>query len=296
MFTIKNSNCSDGCDASNESNDFDYNNCVFSVGISRPSKSLINCELYKEFTAISNNIEILNEYSYMSSQSKKKEYFLLREIINVFKLNTIDVNSFSISYDNIIINEIINENNIVFCFDNDISMRNTVINLLTLTKELQNKDCLLINFGHLFTYPSAELLLIIVNLFTKVKVYYCKLIRQNILYCLNYKNNKYINVFLKNIIKNWNKNSNIRQFGIFIDEFILKKFKKHNNFIFDYYIKLNKNFPDSTLDEKQYFFKNYIKNNRKTINHSFDCNHEIKEFNLLNCYICNKCYDLFMVY
>ena len=297
MFTIKNFNEEN---SNSNNNNFDYNNSVFSVGLSRPSKSLINCELYKEFSKINTNLEILNEFSYINNQSKKKEYFLLREIINIFKLNTLDTDNFSISYDNIIINEISSENNviynIIFCFDNDISMRNTVVNLLTLLKELQNKDCLLINYYNLFTYPSAELLLVISNLFAKVKVYYCKLLKQNILYCFNYKNNQYITVFLKNIIKNWNKNSNIRQFGIFIDEFILKKIKNHNNFLFDYYIKLNKNFANSTLEEKEYFFKNYMKKNSKLNNHCFDCNHEIKEFNLFNCYICNKCFDLFMIY
>lgn len=292
MFTIKNENDSN--------NNYDYNNSVFSTAISRPSKSLINCDLYKEFSRIYTNLEILNEFTCINNQSKKREYFLLKEIINIFKLNSLDTDNFSISYDNIIINEIINENNlvinIIFCFDNDISIRNIVINLLTLIKELQNKDCLLINFDHLFTYPSSELLIIISNLFSKVKIYYCKLLKQNILYCYNYKNNKHITVFLKNIIKNWNKNSNIRQFGIFINELILKKIKHHNNFIFDYYIKLNNNFANSTLEEKEYYFKNYIKKNSKLINHCFDCNHEIKEFNLFNCYICNKCYDLFMIY
>ena len=94
-------------------NNFDYNNSVYSVGISRPSKSLINCELYKEFSKINTNLEILNEFSYLNNQSKQKEYFLLREIINIFKLNTLDTDNFSISYDNIIINEISNENNII---------------------------------------------------------------------------------------------------------------------------------------------------------------------------------------
>ena len=104
MFTIKNYNNNNN----NNNNNFDYNNCVFSVGISRPSKSLINCELYKEFSKINTNLEILNEFSYLNNQSKKREYFLLREIINIFKLNTIDTDNFSISYDNIIINEIKN--------------------------------------------------------------------------------------------------------------------------------------------------------------------------------------------
>ena len=306
MFTIKvknnnEGNCSNQSNESNESNktNFDYNNCVFSTSLSRPSKSLINCELYKEYSKINTNLEILNEFSYINNQSKKKEYFLLKEIINIFKLNSIDIDNFSISYDNIIINEIRGENdnnhNIIFCFDKNISIRNIVINLLTLIKELQNKDCLLINYDNLFTYPSSELLLIISNLFTKVKVYYCKLLKQNILYCIDYKNNKNITVFLKSIIKIWSKNSNIRQFGIFIDEFILKKIKNHNYYLFDYYIKLNKNFSNSTLEEKEYYFKHYIKKNNKIINTS-NCSHEIKEFNLLNCYICCKCYDLFMIY
>ena len=49
MFTIKNYN------EDFNYNNLDYNNCVFSVSMSRPSKSLINCELYKEFS-IDNDI------------------------------------------------------------------------------------------------------------------------------------------------------------------------------------------------------------------------------------------------
>ena len=305
MFTIKIYN-NDNNNSNNKNNildynNLDYNNCVFSSSISRPSKSLIDCDLYKNFSKINTNIDILNEFSYINTQSKKKEYFLLKEIINTFKLNLLDTDNLSISYDNIIINEINEINNrlvynIIFCFDNDISIRNIVVNLLTLIKELQKNDCLLINFDNLFTYPSLELLVIIANLFNKVKIYYCKLIKQNILYCLNYKNNQYITVFLKNVIKNWNKSSNIRQFGIFVDEFILKKIKKHNNFIFTYYIDLNKNFSNSTLEDKEYFFKNYIKKNSRIVHNNFNCNHDIKEFNLLNCHICCKCFDLFMIY
>ena len=289
MFTIK---------IYSSDNNLDYNNCIFSSSNSRPSKSLIDCELYKNFSKINTNIDILNEFSHINTQSKKKEYFLLKEIINTFKLNLLDTDNLSISYDNIIINEI-NDRlvyNLIFCFDNDISIRNIVVNLLTLIKELQKNDCLLINFDNLFTYPSLELLVIIANLFNKVKIYYCKLIKENILYCLNYKNNQYITVFLKNVIKNWNKSSNIRQFGIFVDELILKKIKRHNNFIFNYYINLNKNFSNSTLEDKEYFFKNYIKKNSRIVNNNLNCNHEIKEFNLLNCHICCKCFDLFMIY
>jgi hypothetical protein len=301
MFTIK-------CDTSNNNN-YDFNNCIFSTNISRPSKSLIDCDLYKEYSKINTNLHILDEFSYINSQSKKCEYFLMKEIINIFRLNILNNDTFSISFDSIIINEINNESNnestskntnesfnIIFCFDTDISIRNTVINLSLLIKELQNNDSILINYDNLFTFPSAELLVIISNLFQKVKIYYCKLLKQNILYCFNYRQNQYITVLIKNIIRNWNKNSNIRQFGIFIDKFILDKIKFHNNYIFDYYININQNFANSTLEEKEYLFKNYVKKHCSTIQNCFNCNHDLKEFNLLNCMICCKCYDLFMIY
>lgn len=294
MFTIK---------TNENNNNFDFNNSVFSVSTSRPSKSLIDCNLYKQYLKINTNLDISNEFSYMNNQSKKLEYFLLKEIIKIFKLNILNNDSFSISFDSIIINEITSQNNklveynnIIFCFDKDISIKNLVVNLLNLIEELKNSDCLLINYFNLFTYPSAELLYIICNLFEKVKIYYSKLLKENILYCYNYKQNQYITVFLKNILKNWNKNLNIRQFGIFIDESILLKIKNFNIFIFEYYINLNKNLTISSLQEKEYFFKNYIKKYSKVIQNSIDCNHELKEFNLFNCLICCKCYDLFMIY
>lgn len=292
MFSIKNNNISN--------NNFDHNNCIFSIKNSRPSKSLIDCELYKEFSKLNNNLEIFDEFSYLKHQSKNKEYFLLREVINKFELYNIDTDNLTISYDNIIINEISIDNitkfNIIFCFDYDISIRNIIINLLIIFKELENNDCLLINFDNLYNYPSSELLLILSNLFSKIKIYYCKLLKQNIIYCYNYIHNKFIIVFFKNIIKNWNKNYYIRQFGVFIEDIIQKKIKKHNNFILTYYINLNNNFANSSLEDKEYFFKNYIKKKCKLINNFVDCNHEIKEFNLFNCFICNKCYELFMIY
>jgi hypothetical protein len=294
MFTIKNSN------ENNNENSYDHNNCVFSTNLSRPSKSLINCDLYKEYSKIYNHLDILNEFSYLNNQSKKIEYFLLKEIINIFNLNILNNDSLTLSFDSIIINEITNEfdkiSNIIFCFDSNNSLRNIVINLSQLIKELQNNDSVLINYDNLFTYPSAELLYIICNLFDKIKIYYSKLLKQNILYCYNYKQNKYITVFVRNIIKNWNKNSNIRQFGIFINEFVLNKIKTHNIYIFNYYININNNFANSTLEEKEYFFKNYVKKHSKVNQNCFTCNHELKEFNLLKCLICCKCYDLFMIY
>lgn len=282
-----------------QNKEFLNHNYIFSAQISRPSKSLIDCELYKKYSKINLNVEILDEFSFINSQSKSKESYLIREIINVFKLDKFGIDNFSLSFDSIIVNEV-NENcnitNLVLCFDLDISLNNILNNLFLLIKELNNGDSLILNFPTLFTYPNAELLIIICNMFSKVKVYYCKLIKQNILYCNNYMNVTDINVFIKNIKNNWNKNSNIRQFGLFINEFLLEKIKKHNTLIFNYYIKLNDNFINCDIEEKEYFFHNYSKKHKKTSCSTLDCNHDLKVFNMFNCYICNKCYDLFVIH
>lgn len=294
---------------------FDVNNCIFSAGVSRPSKSIINCELYKNYSRL--NLDIFNEFS---SINNKKNYYLLKEIISVFKLEVYDIDSLSISFDTIIVNEFEKENkNLIFCFDNDISLRNILCNFNEIIKELNKGDDLIINFHNLFIYPAVELLSIISSLFNKVKVYYCKLIKQNIIYCKNYcnesnesneSNKKNTLDFINKVLQNWNKNSHIRQFGIFINESLLNKIKIYNNFIFDYYIELNNNFSISTIEDKEYFLKNYIKKISNVSNVSsgssgssgsnvislFNCNHDIVEFNLMKCYICKKCNDLFQIY
>lgn len=290
---------------------FDVNNCIFSTGLSRPSKSVINCDLYKNYSRL--NLDIFNEFS---SINNKRNYYLLKEIISVFKLEVYDINTLSISFDTIIINEFEKENkNLIFCFDNDISLRNILYNFSEIIKELNNGDDLIINFHNLFIYPAVELLIIIGSLFNKVKIYYCKLIKQNIIYCKNYCNNGNENsisivTFINKVLQNWNKNSHIRQFGIFINESLLSKVKKYNNFIFDYYIELNNNFSISTIEDKEYFLKNYVKkfsntsnasnvsnvSNASNVSNLFNCNHDIVEFNLMKCFVCKKCNDLFKIY
>jgi len=277
---------------------YDINNCIFSAGVSRPSKSIINCDLYKNYSRL--NLDIFDEFS---SINHKKNYYLLKEIISIFKLEVYDIDSLSISFDTIIVNEFEKENkNLIFCFDNDTSLHNILYNISEIIKEINNGDDLIINFHNLFIYPAVELLIIISSLFKKVKVYYCKLIKQNIIYCKNFCNEsneslKFINI----VLKNWNINSNIRQFGIFINESILNKVKKYNNFIFEYYIELNNNFSISTIEDKEYFLKNYIKkfsnvSNISNASNLFNCNHDIVEFNLMKCFVCKKCNDLFQIY
>ena len=156
------------------------------------------------------------------------------------------------------------------------------------------------NYIELYTYPSAELLIILSNLFKKIKIYYSKLLKNNIILCYSYKSNPKITVFLKNILKNWNKSASIRQFGIYIDCNLQNIIKKYNNVIFNYYINLNENLIMSSniIEEKEYIFKNYMKKNNiiKTNINPFKCSHRIKELEIFKCFICTKCYELFYFY
>ena len=296
MFSIKTND--------NLITEYNIDNCIFSTNESRPSKSLIDCLKYKEFSKLSLHIDILNEFSYLNSQSKTLESLLLRELINVFKLckkdNTKDstnsadftdlIDNISLSFDTIIINEI-NNSNLLFCLEKIPTIKNIIENLQQLIKEMNNGDNLIINYTNLFTYPSSELLIIILNLFHKVKVYYCKILKQNVLYCINYRNISTVTVFIRNILTKCK--SNIRQFGIYINSTLLDLIKIHNTFIFDYYLNLNDNIADSTLEDKEFFFKHYCKKYSKTNSSIFDCNHSLKEYNLEKCYICIRCNELF---
>ena len=290
MFSLKHSNLNRYTDLN-----LNYENCIYSVSNSRPSKSLIDCNLYKEFTKINFNLNILDEFSYCNTLYKNKDNLLINNIINIFKLDNLDINSIVISYDSIIVSEIDN-NDIYFCFDNNINLRNILNNLIILVKELKKNDSLIINFSDLYNYPSAELFIILNYLFKKTIIYNCKLIKNNLIYCKEFEYNNDIYIFLKNCLKKWNNNSFIKQFGIYINNDTLNKIKEFNNSILNYYINISHNLVLSSIDEKEYFLKNFIKNNKINNDTSFNCNHIIKEFNVYNCYICSKCHELFQFY
>lgn len=292
MFSIK---INDNLITNNNSHSTD--NCIFSTNESRPSKSLIDCNKYKEYSKLNLNIDILNEFSYINSQTKTLNSLLLRELISVFKLE--ESISLSLSFDTIIINEGNEENgenfNLLFCLEKTPTIKNIFENLQQLFEEINNGDNLIINFVNLFTYPSAELLIIILNMFQKVKIYYCKIIKQNVLYCQNFITNSHeIKQFINNVLSKWK--FNVRQFGIFINSSVLDLIKIHNTYIFDYYININNNIADSTIEDKEFFFKHYCKKYSKNNPNAFECGHSLKEYNLEKCYICTKCYELFSVY
>ena len=279
-------------------NEYSVDNCIFLINQSRPSKSLIDCEKFKDYSKLNFNIDILNEFSYIKSQSKTLESLVLRELMSVFKLEKhISCENISLSFDVIIINETnFNEDkkNLIFCLEKTPKIKNIIESLDQIIKEINDKDCLIISYIDLFTYPSAELLIIIFNMFEKIKIYYCKILKQNILYCKNYKNISNINLFIKNILKIWKLN--VRQIGIYTNSTTLNLIKNHNIFIFDYYLNINKCITESTLEDKEYFFKHYCKKYSKNNYSPFECNHSFQKYNLEKCFICIKCYELFYLY
>ena len=64
----------------------------------------------------------------------------------------------------------------------------------------------------------------------------------------------------------------------------------------NYHLILIENINDTTLEDKEFFFKHYCKKYSKNNTSVFDCIHCLKEYNLEKCYICNKCFELFNIY
>ena len=278
----------------NTSQLIDYNNCIYSSKESRPSKSNINCDNYKHYTKIDTTLNIFNIYS-VDFNKKPFEYFILKEIL--IKLDNYSdlIESFSLSFDSIIINEI-NNTNFIFCFDKNLTLRKTVENLNSLINELEENDYLIINYIDLFTYTSVEFLIILSKLFFKVKVFYSIILKQNIVICIKYKHCANTIVFLKNLLKKWNKTIYIRQFGIFIPEEFQYVIKKYNDYIFIYFININLNI-NKIFNEKELNFKIYLKKiGILKSSNCIDCNHKLIENNSNKCYVCTKCYELFNIH
>ena len=266
-------------------------NIVITTKQSRPSKSLIDCELYTKYSQLNLELEIFDEYSDFQLKSSDKYHFALIDILNIYRLETIDD---TISFNTINIYEITN-NSLIVCFEKVPTMYNTCYNLSLIMKELLIGDSILINFTNLFTFPSIELLLLIKSLFSKLKVYYCKILKQIIIYGKNCNSLINSDIF-ENICSKWSKNCNVRQFGIFIESSILIQIKKFNDYIFSYYLDLSLKLHSLNINDKEYFLKHYIKKQSHKCTLIKDCDHSLKICNLLDCFICIKCADLFMIH
>lgn len=290
--------------------EFDIAKIVYTKNESRPSKSLIDCQKYNEYIKIDKNLDISNEFSYLSNLNKPIEYYVLHEILikmkKIFKIN-MDIDSsnkytifdsFNISFDSIIINEY-DDNCYIFCIETKVYLNKILNNLCNILLELENGNHLVINFVDLFTSPAVECLLIFKKLFEKITIFYCKILSCNILICINYKQNSNMTILIKNLISRYNSNTtiNIRQIGIKIETAIIKKVLKHNINVMDYYLyKHSKINQIDILEEKEYLFKNYCKRIGVSTNNSHNCYHTFQHCIFYDCFICKRCSELFCIY
>lgn len=298
---------------------YKYENIIFNKTESRPSKSVIDCNLYREFIKIY-NLQCLEHPLHISECEKPIETIILKQIFLLFfnkKKYPFDFNDLSISFNNIIINEIESDKesitNVIFNIryevkkgteeiNNSFSLINIIKLFYDITFELKKNDFLIFSFTNLFTYTSCELLLIISKLFKKIKIFYSEILNQNIIIGYYYIHDSNTILFLKQInnqLKNITKPIEfIRQFGIFIDNTILNNIKNFNTFIFNKYIQKLKRLTISSNPEtsEQLTNKIILKNlNLIKINNTnySDCPHQIIFNSFYNCYVCKKCFELF---
>ena len=285
---------------------------------SRPSKSLLDVSKYKEYQKYDFNIKLLDEFSEIengnisngniysgnsniySGNSNRYNFAIIESLTKIKKYINSDTNS--------IIKEIISEpfisevinvfdtstNSILVFFSNNIKL----IDINNILSECTKGDTIIINYFDLFTFPSIELLIIILNSFSKIKIYYSKILKKNILIGLNFNDFDVFNKIYNKISQNIKK-MHIRQYGIYTDTSLINKIYNHNNQIFDYYIQKNTLISKIQLmDEKKYLFEHYKKNIMFTSDNSnsiSNCNHNLFYSYFYDCYLCKNCYNLFHI-
>ena len=283
--------------------DINFDNIIFSSKESRPSKTLIDIDtsIFKKFIQL--NISELSIYDLynLNIKSKPIEYFLLEVILSKLNINISFYEDFTFSFDDIILNEIKSEykqnieinkyNNIFFIFEKNVNQQNIIENFLVVLNEIQYNDSVIINSINLYTYSNLELILLISSLFKKFKIYFCKILKQDIIIFKNfeYYNNlnnesnesnliKIIQI-LKEINKKIQQKIYLKQIGFEIDIDILKFIKFHNLNYMKYYIDLNQLLFNITLNEEsdiifKLFSQKYIKNNYGNANCILNCNNK----------------------
>ena len=272
----------------------------FKIIYTNKSVKVLDClnrnNKYNKFKNIDKSLQINNELSYAEHFNKNINYLALNEIICKLKILEEYKYSLTLNFDNIIINEL-NDNVLIFCFDNKLNIKNIIDNIINIAKVIDVDNYLIINFTDLFHLNSIQLLILISYLFKKIKIIYCKILKQNVLIGYNYIYNKQIIVLLNNIVKKWKNGFTIKTFGIDIND-IQSKVNIFNQSIFNNLININIKMCNSNIDidkEKELLFNNYLKK-YKLIPFNFNCNHDLNYLSIYNCFICNNCFELFNLF
>jgi len=277
-------------------NNVSLKNVIYTTAESRPSKTLLNCDIYKIYNVINKNLNIINELSNIDVQTKPIEYYVLQEIITKLKIFNEYKHSFGLSFNNITINETDNDNIIIFSIEKITTFKSVIINVINLFKMIENNNYLIIDYIDLFKSNSIEFVIILSNLFKKIKIYYCKLLKKNILIGIKYIYNKKTINYIKKILLNLKNNYFVKQFNINVNKQLQLNIYDYNNKIFNYYININNKLSIiEIIEEKEFIFNNFLKVNR-IIKNIPNCNHLLIKCYLNDCFICTKCYEYFNIF
>lgn len=239
----------------------------YNKSYSRPSKSLLTPELYNLFKCIKDT-NILPKLSMEN---------LIQECTNYVYVS----------------NTIVEDNILIFDKNFQITSSSTFTDTL---EEIRNSKCknFAVLFEDIYTYPKIQFMYILSNYFEKCVLCMSQFYNFGILFCENLTCNEIMVI---------NKNTNVKDFNIKIPDYTLKCIKMYNDYIFNRIININEILNDmcysiqsvQRLNNEINLLNKYYKTYIARQLHSFTiCNNcKLIYSRLLDCCICQDCYNLF---
>lgn len=240
-------------------------NMYYSKNKSRPSKSLVSCDLYTKF----NKMKTPVEYNIFDTQDE-----IFKEIINYSR----------------------QEKQINVKFINENNLRKTLSKFL----ELKVHGNVIISVPNLYSYPNLEFIILICYLYNKCHVYSSKFSNDIYVCYFEYKGNEKVDELLENILKSWDEDLNLRLIGINIPTDIQNEVLNFNNSLFINKVKSNELLlKDMSLEKND-----KLKNEKQLINNYYLKYLRIQNFTVcetccvresifFNCKICVDCFCLY---
>ena len=277
------------------------NNLIFSKYESRPSKTLIDIDIFNRFQKL--KVKDLIIYDIIDLEDYNKcEYFLI-ELSK--KMDMDDILKCDFDFDSICVNEF-NKITIVFTLESKLTQNNLVLNMLDILNEFSSLNNLYVifNINNLYNYSNLELVILFSQLFDKFNIYHSKILKQAIIIFKNENENENENekkecilkilMFIKKV---QSQKLYLKNIGFNIDSDIIKFVKNYNICYMKYYINYNNKLVNlnmmDNINIKYYKYNKLNVNNDKLFN---NCQHKFQTFSLDDCFICSHCYELFKIY
>lgn len=239
-------------------------NFIYSKVNSRPSKSIVDPELYTKYKQIKENFNVFDNvkdlvfkecisYVYSSYNKVSNSIYLIDKI--TYKL---------IEFYNYKFNNITN------------SLNDKYTNYIIITNDINS-------------YPKMQYIYMLSKFFENIKIVMSQISDKNIICCSNRLSKIYFNI----------DNSFIKDFNIKVEDIIIKYIKKNNSILHKYFIDINEsinnqcnNLSQISIINKEIevvnkYYKSYINKSNDVI-----CNCRVESIiysNILNCHICENC-------